>query len=199
MIDFPIVTRRVVLSPLTTADLTEFVAYRRDPGTARFQSWTTDYSRTDAAELVAGQPDSIASRSGQWLQIGVRLRDAPTLVGDLAVHALAEQPDTYEVGVTVAPAGRGRGLATEALDALVGELFETQRAHRVCAITDVRNAPAAALLTRLGFRHEGRAVEADWCKGEWTSTDSWAMLRRDAGQSSSSRNGSSCVAYQPRS
>jgi RimJ/RimL family protein N-acetyltransferase len=30
---------------------------------------------------------------------------------------------------------------------------------------------------RLGFRHEGRNIDADWCNGEWTSTDTWAMLR----------------------
>ena len=49
-------------------------------------------------------------------------------------------------------------------------------AHRVFAISDARNEPVARLLARLGFRHEGRNVEADWFKGEWTSIDTWARL-----------------------
>lgn len=47
------------------------------------------------------------------------------------------------------------------------------------ATSDQRNTAVARLLTALGFRHEGRAVEADWFKGEWTTLDSWAILARE--------------------
>ena len=115
----------------------------------------------------------VEAGSGRWLQIAVR-HDG-RLVGDVAVHALSDQPDTYEVGVTLAADAQGSGFATEALGALVAELF-TGCAHRVFGVSDARNEPVARLFVRLGFRHEGRNVDADWFKGEWTSIDTWARL-----------------------
>lgn len=175
---FPLVTARLIIAPLGAADRDAFVAYRRVPEVARWQGWAPSYSEADADELIAAQPRLIESGSGRWTQLGVH--HSGTLIGDLAVHALESQPDTYELGVTVAPAWQGAGFALEALGALTDHLFTAQAAHRVFAVTDARNQPAARLFQRLGFRHEGRNLKADWFKGEWTSTDTWAMLRSEA-------------------
>lgn len=177
MLEFPLLTDRFVLTPLGAADRAAFTAYRRDPAVARFQSWSPAWSGADTDALLAGQPVGLRSQSGDWLQIAVREHDTSALVGDVAVHALADQPDTYELGVTVAPAWQRRGVGLEALGHLVDALFRQQAAHRIIAMTDARNDAAARLFRRLGFRHEGRAVDADWCKGEWTSLDTWALLR----------------------
>lgn len=176
MLTFPVLTDRFVLTPLSATDRTAFTGYRRDPSVARFQSWTTDWSAADTDALVAGQPPRLRARSGDWLQIAVHQQDTTSLVGDVAVHALADQPDTYELGVTVAPAWQGVGAAREAIGRLVEVLFDEHGTHRVIAITDARNTAAARVFSRLGFRHEGRAVDADWFKGQWTSVDTWAML-----------------------
>ncbi|GIT81267.1 N-acetyltransferase [Leifsonia sp. LS1] len=176
---FPITTERFALSPLAQQDRDAFVDYRRVPDVARWQSWTPTYSTDDADELLASQPDAIVPQSGLWLQVAVRDRSTGALVGDVAVHALPDQPDSYELGVTIAPAMQGTGAAAEALRGLIAALFGALGAHRVCATTDARNTAAARLFTRLGFRHEGRAVEADWFKDEWTSVDRWALLRAE--------------------
>jgi RimJ/RimL family protein N-acetyltransferase len=44
---------------------------------------------------------------------------------------------------------------------------------------DARNAAVLALMRRLGFRHEGSIVEGDWFKGEWTTLECFALLRRE--------------------
>lgn len=176
---FSMRTARLVLEPLSAVDRDAFVAYRRQPEVAQYQSWSADYSADDADDLLADQPSRIAPGTGEWLQIAVRDAASGELLGDLAVHSLADQPDTYEVGVTLAPAARGRGVATEALGALVDRLFTEHRAHRVFATSDARNDAVARLLIRLGFRREGRNVDADWFKGEWTTLDTWAILARE--------------------
>ncbi|GAA3016342.1 GNAT family N-acetyltransferase [Microbacterium aurantiacum] len=174
----PLRTERLTLSVLTAADRTAFVRYRRDPDVARWQSWSTTYSDDDADALLADQPAGIEAGSGRWVQIAIH--DAGgTLQGDVAVRALSDQPDSYEIGVTLAPAAQGRGIASEALAALTEALFTELGAHRVFAVSDARNENVARLMRRSGFRHEGRNVDADWFKNEWTSLDTWAMLRRD--------------------
>lgn len=90
-----------------------------------------------------------------------------------------DPPATAEVGVTFAPAHQGTGLATEALKAVITELFKSHGLHRVYAEADDRNVAVHRLLERLGLRCEARLVEADWFKGEWTTLRVYAVLSRE--------------------
>src|ERR1700748_2915256 len=110
MRDHPLTTDRLTLHPLSAADADAFVAYRRVPEVARWQSWTVDYDADAAARLIATQPVGALPAPGHWLQLGVHERSTGDLLGDGAVHALSDQPDSYEIGVTLAPASQGRGV-----------------------------------------------------------------------------------------
>ena len=101
------------------------------------------------------------------------------MYGDCAVRVVADQPATAEIGVTLAQTSQGKGLATEALTAVLTELFEQRGIHRVLAEADDRNLPVERLLERLGFRCEARMIEADWFKGEWSTLRVYAMLDRE--------------------
>ena len=172
-------TARLTIEPLSERDVDAFTEYRRDPDVARYQSWDTDYSVSDAKHLVAAQGDGELPSPGSWLQLAVRETASGRLLGDLALHRLDDQPDTFEIGVTLAPSSQGRGIAAEALGALLDFVFDAEQAHRVIAFCDARNSPVARLLTRLGFRQESSQVDADWFKGEWTTLNGYAMLARE--------------------
>jgi RimJ/RimL family protein N-acetyltransferase len=178
-VPYPLRTARMVVDPLVEADVPEFVGYRQDPDVARWQSWTPDYSRADALELISGQPTSDLPHAGGWVQLALRSSDAGNLLGDVAIHRLDSQPDTFEIGITLAAASQGRGLASEALDRVLEFLFIANAAHRVVAQCDARNEPVARVLRRTGFRQESRQVDADFFKGEWTTLDGYALLARE--------------------
>lgn len=174
-----LVTERLVLRPFTPGDLPAFVAYRRDAAVARYQSWDTSFSRADAETFLAEQRALAFGQRGAWVQIAAADRATGELCGDCAVKVLDEQPATAEVGVTIAPAHQGAGLAGEALGAVVARLFAELGLHRVVAETDDRNAGIHRVLERLGFRCEARLVEADWFKEEWVTLRTFALLRRE--------------------
>jgi RimJ/RimL family protein N-acetyltransferase len=174
-----ILTERLELRLLQAEDVPAFAAYRSDAEVARYQSWDTTYSAADGERLVAAQEGVEFGAPGPWLQVAAVDRATGALCGDCAVRVATDQPRTAEVGVTFAPASQGRGLAAEALGAVVTRLFEAHDMHRVYAETDDRNVPVHRLLERLGFRCEARLVEADWFKGEWTTLRVYATLRRD--------------------
>lgn len=179
MTGWPLYTPRLSLAPLGHADRDALVAYRRVAAVARWQSWDSDYSGRDADRLIAAQPTTELPSPGGWLQIAARSRNTEHLVGDVAVHTWMDQPDTYELGVTIAPAWQRQGMGQEAVVGVVDWLFGVHRAYRLVAICDIRNEPIARLLQRVGFRHEGRNIEADHLKGEWTSVDTYALLARE--------------------
>ena len=174
-----IVTERLELRLLAYEDVPAFVAYRREPEVARYQSWDTSYATADGNRLVAAQQGAEFGEPGPWVQIAALDRATGALRGDCAVRVDTEPPRTAEVGVTFAPASQGSGLATEALGAVVAALFETHGMHRVYAQTDDRNAPVHRLLERLGFRREARLVDADWFNGEWVTLRTYGVLRRE--------------------
>ena len=84
-----------------------------------------------------------------------------------------------EVGFTLAAAEQGRGYATEALAALLDRAFAAMGLHRVVAVIDVRNTPAAALLRRVGMRQEAHFVDNVFFKGAWGSELLFAKLARE--------------------
>ena len=81
--------------------------------------------------------------------------------------------------MNLAPDQQGRGVASEALAAVMATLFEDHEMHRIYAEVDDRNDAVQRLLERLGFRCEARLLEADWFKDEWTTPRVYAILRRE--------------------
>ncbi|BEJ17660.1 hypothetical protein CspHIS471_0610610 [Cutaneotrichosporon sp. HIS471] len=172
----PLRTERLSILPLTTADRDAFVAYRDNPDIARHQGWRVPYTSEDADRLLANQPTSFPPPPGSWLQLAIH--GSSGLLGDLAVHTIADQPDSYEVGITIAPAVHRTGVGAQALATLLDALFGCG-AHRVTARSDVHNPAVGGLLRKVGFKLEGTAREADWQKGAWQTLQYWGMLRSD--------------------
>ena len=126
--------------------------------------------------MVDSLQGEVPGRPGEWFQIALEAREDGVLVGDLALHIEADEPRVAEVGFTLASDRQGQGFATEALTGYLDWLFATYGLHRVHAVTDALNAPAAALLERVGFRREGHLVENVFFKGSWGSELVFGLL-----------------------
>ena len=133
----------------------------------------------DAERFLASQEGISLGKPGEWLQLAAIDRTSGSLCGDCAVRVVTDQPATAEVGVTLAPEHQGRGLATEALTAVMRALFKDHGIRRIYAKADDRNVDVHRLFARLGFRCEARMVEADWFKGEWCTLRVYAILRHE--------------------
>jgi RimJ/RimL family protein N-acetyltransferase len=174
-----ILTKRLRLRPFQADDLPAFVAYRREPEVARYQGWDTAYSMIDAERFLASQEGVEFGVMGAWVQLAAIDLLSGALCGDCAVHVVADQPATAEVGVTFAPRRQGSGLATEALAAVITKLFDEHELHRVYAEADDRNVAVHRLFERLRFRCQARLVESDRFKREWSTLRIFAVLRRE--------------------
>jgi RimJ/RimL family protein N-acetyltransferase len=174
-----LVTDRLRLRPFQAADLPRFVAYRSRPEVARYQSWDDTYSMTDGERFLDSQRDVVLGEPGVWVQLAVVDRGDGDLCGDCAVRVLSDRPATAELGVTIAPDCQGRGLAKEALGAVITRLLEEHDLHRLFAQADDRNIAVHRLFESLGFRCEARLVEADWFKDEWSTLRIYGLLARE--------------------
>ena len=150
MLPLPLTTPRLRIDRLTPADAPALAAYRSAPEVARYQSWTAPYSLARAEAFVAADAKDVAGAPGTGVNVAVRLDGE--LVGDVYVSVPSVAGVPAEVGVTLAPAHQGRGIAAEAVGAVVHTLLCATMVTDVQAFIDVRNAPSLALFERLGFR-----------------------------------------------
>lgn len=150
MLTLPIATDRLVIDRLAPADAPTLAAYRSEPDVARYQSWDAPYGLERAEAFVAADVRDLAGEPGTGVNLAVRLDGR--LVGDVYVTVPAVAGAAAEVGVTLSPAVQGRGLATEAVRAVVQELLRATTVDVVQAFVDARNTPSLALFERLGFR-----------------------------------------------
>ena len=157
-VTLPVSTARLLLRSLRDTDLVAFLAYRRDPAVARFQSWD-DVSPAAAADFLRTHGKPSLGASGTWQQVGIALAASDDLIGDIG-FLLREDGRSAELGFTVAAQHQGRGVAHEALTGLIGILFAGETLDRLDAVTDARNARAVRLLERLGFQVRASAEVA---------------------------------------
>jgi RimJ/RimL family protein N-acetyltransferase len=169
---------RLCLRRLHEKDAGALVGYRSLPAVAQFQGWES-FGPDDAARLIGSQARVRPDTPGTWLQFALVLLESEEVVGDCGNHFRLDEPRQVELGITLAPAHQGRGLATEALTSVLGYVFDSLGKHRASAVTDAENHAAAGLFRRLGFRQEAHFVEHIWFKGAWGSEYLFALLRRE--------------------
>jgi RimJ/RimL family protein N-acetyltransferase len=171
----------VILSPLTAAWLEEFQTWRNDPTL-----------RSEYDDFGAHSPGGISRAFDENGPPDIRLvlvSDQDALAGRDAVAGMASwvardygpnaESRAWNIGVSLRPEWRDRGIGTEAHRQLVTHLFDTTGAYRLEAGTDVVNAPERAVLTKVGFTFEGIARGAQHRQREYHDVAMYGLLRGD--------------------
>lgn len=170
-------TERLVLRPVTAADVPGLLAIFGDPEVCRYWSHAPLAALADAARLQQHIVDSFASRSlFQW---AITERVSGAMVGTCTLASLSAEHRRAEVGFALARAAWGRGYMRETLPVLLAYGFEVLGLHRIEADVDPRNAASIALLEGAGFRREGYLRERYHVGGEVQDALLYGLLRWD--------------------
>ena len=101
------------------------------------------------------------------------------LIGSSAVFYLNLEQGRAEIGYSLHPDWQGRGLASEALQLVLGYAFDNLGLRRIEADIDPRNLPSCRLVERLGFVREGLLRERWHVNGEICDSAIYGLLRQD--------------------
>jgi RimJ/RimL family protein N-acetyltransferase len=147
-----LVTNRLTLRATMDADAAALVPTLADAGIMR---WWSRAPMTSVEEVRDYLRDDLTD----WRRWIVTRTGDDTAIGWVSAGE-KRQGGVSEIGYLFARTVHGRGIAREAVAAVIDRLFvEGQR--RVFADTDTENAASNALLERLGFRREG-LLRAEW-------------------------------------
>ncbi len=171
--DWRLVTERTIVRPAVAGDAEALHASR---GQMPFDRQTR--SLADTRKLIADMDRRPMHDAAGWQQFAVLARDSEVFLGDIGVNFDTPRNRQAEIGFAFAPAARGRGLATEAVGAMVDALFARGR-HRLIAQTDMRNVATQKLLERLRFRREAVHLQSWEEDGMWFDEVGYARLAGD--------------------
>lgn len=174
----PIRTRRLTLRPVTLGDLDDVYAYQRRPDVCRWMLGAEPRTREQSRASVAAMAGEDGLRAeGDVLTLAVEADRR--VIGAVELVWRSATDRTAEIGYVFHPEFGGRGLATEAVAALLRRGFEEFGLHRVYGRCHAGNEASARLMTRLGMRCEARHVASYLFRGEWADQLVFALLARE--------------------
>lgn len=170
-------TDRLLLRPHDAADASPLQRIYGRPDVSRYlldDPWSAD----DAARHVR-EREAKTDLDGSTGALALVIEQEHAVIGDVQLWYTDRERRVAEIGWVLDPAHGGRGLAAEAVSAVLRFAFDAARLHRVTAQMDARNTASAKLATRVGMLPEAHFRQDWWSKGEWTDTLVFGMLATD--------------------
>lgn len=165
---------RLHLRPWELRDADALAAVLADMEVAR---WTGLPTRSALEWVTRTYPDRWADGTGAAFAV----LDATTgeLLAGVDLHAVDDAAGTAELGWFCAPAARGRGVGTEAVQVLCRWAFAATGLHRLTAQVEVGNWVSRALAEKAGFTVEGVLRDAPAPGGRRAATWLASLLSTD--------------------
>jgi ribosomal-protein-alanine N-acetyltransferase len=170
-----LITKRLRLRQFAARDVESMHACFGDPDAMRYWNFPPCKTRAETQRWVK----ILAKNTSPYAFLAWAVADkrSDRCIGMINYHHREAQNRRLELGYILAPAHQGRGLMTEAVEALLAYCFEELNVHRVHALIHPDNAASIRLVMRLGFRCEGGPLRDYWRVGdEYASVMMYALL-----------------------
>lgn len=140
------------------ADVDAILAYRSRPDVARYLragTWTREHTASELSLYASAHFEG----PGDELVLVAELLETAEVVGEVGLVWLKDE--SAEIGYVFNPSFGGKGLATEAVGALLAAARNDWRFVQVLAKTDAANESSRALCERLGMTLVATALTTD--------------------------------------
>jgi ribosomal-protein-alanine N-acetyltransferase len=162
-------TPRLRLRPFTDTDLDGLHALYGDTEAMRYWSFPPSRDRAETARRLRWHVNGY--KPAVYAIWAVAPRRGRRCIGMVNYHHREARERRLEVGYIIARAHWGKGLAREAMSAVLRHCIDTLGSHRIEAMIAPENAASRRLAERLGFRLEGGPLRDRWRVG-----DSWRSV-----------------------
>ena len=166
---------RLLVRPLTKADLSDLMQVNGDAAVTRFLPYATWTSPADADAWYQRMADIQATGTAVQLVLVERL--SGRAIGTCLLFRFDEGSARTELGYVLGRAHWGSGYMHEALVAVIDVAFGALSLRRLEAEVDPRNAASGRLLQRLGFTREGLLRQRWVTRGEAKDVEMYGLLR----------------------
>jgi len=147
-------TERLRLVPVTVRNAGQLWALMQQPDLRTYQDLPKAGLKA-FGEMVAARPRRLVPGVNGRFEWIVRMAGSRDALGWISLRIAEREAGAGEIGYSILREHRRRGVATEAVRALLAEAFEVAKLSRVQAFCVPENLASLRLLDRLNFHSDG--------------------------------------------
>ena len=173
---FPVLeTERLILRDMRLEDAEAMFAYASDPEVTRHLDWETHHrSIEDSKQFLEIAIQGYAN--GELHRWAIVHREDNAFTGTCGLVAHSHQHHRAHVGYTLARPYWGRGLATEAVRAMISFGFQKMSLNKIIARCFPENIASERVMQKLGMSYEGTLREHFLIRGRYRDLKIYSIL-----------------------
>lgn len=146
-------TPRLRLRRMSRRDVRDMYEYASIPDVSKYLLWRAHQSQEHTKRYI----DYVVSlyRSGEFFDFAVEYRENGKMIGTCGFAAIDEKNDCAEVGYVLSPDYWGKGIASEALNAMLRFGFCDLEINRIEARYMTENTASRRVMEKCGMTFEG--------------------------------------------
>jgi len=176
--EFPILeTDRLILRQVTKADASNLLNYLSNKDVMKHIGLESFKSIDDAWNEISWYQSIFEKKTGiRW---GITLKGQEEVIGSCGFLNLASQHYRSEIGIELSKEHWGKGIASEAFEAVIKYGFEQMNLHRIEALIEPPNLSSQRLAERQGFIREGLLRSYEFTVGKFDDLYMYSLLNQD--------------------
>lgn len=176
--EFPIIeTDRLILREVTEKDADSLLSYLSDEEVTRHMGLAPFTSPEDALDEI-GWYQSIFE-NGTGMRWGITLKEKSHVIGSCGFLNMSKKHHRAEIGFELSREYWGKGIAGEALQAVVAYGFTNLNLNRIEALIEPANSPSQKLVEKTGFLREGLLRDYEYTQGKFDDLYMYSILKRE--------------------
>jgi ribosomal-protein-alanine N-acetyltransferase len=170
-------TDRLRLRPMKSADAADLFAYAADPAISRYTVWDHHTSIEDSRRFLNCVQQNY--REGRLENWGIADKVSDRLIGTIGFYSWDPDHAKAEMHYALSMNYAGRGLMSEAVQAVLRFGFERMGLNRIQANCMLENIGSERVMQKNGMTFEGIMREGVFAKGRYYDLKTYAILKRD--------------------
>lgn len=167
-------TERLNLRQLITEDFEEIRILRSDERILKYLIIEKCNNNEEAVKFIEKINKGI--NNSDSLYWGISLRNEKKIIGTICIWHISEENSRAEVGYVLHPDQQGKGIMSEALDAVLDFGFTYLQLHSMEASLDPGNIASIKLLEKKGFVKEAHFKENVFYNGRFLDTAIYSRI-----------------------
>ncbi len=170
-------TDRLVLRRISPSDASDMYEYACRPETSKYLLWEPHPYFSYTQELTRFLQREYAE--GRFFDLAIIWRESGKMIGTVGFTSYDPKNSCAEAGYVISPDFWGKGIATEALDALLNFAFLELELNRVEAKYIHENQISLRVMEKCGMHREGVMRQKLLVKGVFCDIGIAAILRSE--------------------
>jgi [ribosomal protein S5]-alanine N-acetyltransferase len=175
---FPVLeTNRLRLRKIENIDAKSILNYLSDEAVMKHYGLEPFQTVADALDEISWYHSIFNENTGvRW---GITLKGENEVVGSCGFLNLVAQHHRTDVGFELSKEYWGKGIASEALEAVTKYGFEQMNLQRIQALIEPPNRRSQKLVERHGFHREGLLRKYEYTCGKFDDLYMYSLLKED--------------------